>query len=127
VRTPEPMPSKKSPRVGFSDLVDSAIQSRTALQNTAGFALSTGVDPQTLIDYARGRASPAVKSEAEMMVMSSPWAMSRVLALVRAARDPSSLGAGILRTVGNTNPYEWGMTRTEDPQMDLALLLERIG
>ena len=81
MRTPAPMPSE-SPRTGFANVVDSAIRDYAAAKNTVEFALSVGVVPQTLIDYARGRASPAVKSEAEMMVMDSPWAMQRVLALV---------------------------------------------
>jgi hypothetical protein len=125
MRPPAPMPPK-SPRVGFAELIDQAIQARPAHQNTAEHALSVGVDPQMLVDYARGDRTPAVKSAGKVMVLDSPWAMRRVVALIRASRNPDTLAAGILRTSGRTNPYEWGISRTEDPDMDFARLLEQI-
>ena len=88
---------------------------------SAADALDNGVCPFRLLEYARGR----VTDDALQMVASSPWATARVVALVKSARNPLSIGSQILRAT-DTDPYAWGIENTGDEVMDLARLLEKL-
>jgi len=110
----------------FSHFVDQAFVVRGELSRTAAYALQTGVNPRDLIHYVQGVCTDPERREVEHLLAQSPWALSRVVALVKAKRNPASLGAQVLKA-DSTNPYGWGIKQTGDPDMDIALLLESIG
>jgi hypothetical protein len=89
---------------------------------TAIHALQIGVDPDEIIDYARGLRPLGF----ENLLVQSPWAMGRVTALVKAARRPASLGNKLLSSRGRTDPYAWGIKETGDRDLDLATLLDQV-
>ena len=125
------IPQQPEPRVsvgfsvGFSELILEAFRDLPALRSTADYALKLGVVPESLLRYVRGGLEEYERQDVEHMLAQSPWAMGRVVALVKAKRDPASLGAKILSAT-HTDPYAWGMKNTGDLDLDMALLLEMV-
>ena len=108
----------------FQSTVEAAAVQLTALRLTASHALRNGVIPQEIVDFARGQLSPGQRQDAQAMLARSPWAMGRVVALVKARRDGASLGARILASTGPVDPVVWGISPTDDKDADLAKLLD---
>jgi len=111
------------PRGSFQIAIEEALSETRSIRTTAGHALKTGVIPDEIIDYVRGRPS----ADIEHMLARSPWAMGRVVVLVKAKRDPASLGARILASHGQVQPPHWGIQGSGDPDADLAYLLDQVG
>ena len=82
--------------------------------------------PSQIVDYVRGTLTGSARVEMTAVLAGAPWALGRVVALVKARRDPASLGARILATTGEVCPYDWGVLRTGDEDADLAELLDRV-
>ena len=121
------MPQEPRPdTVGFTRLLDQALMSANQYRQTYHYALDIGIRPEELINYVRGRIGVHERRGFEHNLSRSPWALQRVVALVKAMRTPGSLGAQILAAC-NTDPYAWGIKRMGDVDTDLCLLLERIG
>ena len=116
-----------APRSGnsarFASVVDKVFIDLDRHRSTAEHALQIGVDPQKLIRVARGQCCVFT----EDLIEQSPWALGRIIALVKAKRRFGSLGARILESVGPTDPSVWGIKETGDPQADLAALLDQVG
>ena len=84
-------PAAPKPGTTFDSIVAQAQLQLHEQQHTAFHALQMGVNPDEIIDYARG-LSP---SGFETVLTRSPWALRRVTALVRAARVSNSLGLNL--------------------------------
>jgi len=122
-------PAAQPPRRGtatFHTLIEESFRKETALRKTAGHALLTGVNPEEILDYVRGQVTPANRADVDQMLARSPWALGRVVALVKAKRDPASLGARILASHGAIQPRAWGIAGSGDHEADLAELLDRV-
>jgi len=118
-------PAANPPRPGaFHTLVEDALLESAAIRNTASHALRNGVNPKEIVDYVNGQVSAIERSAIHEMLAREPWAMGRVVALVKARRNPASLGARIL--VGALIPAAYGIPTTEDPEADLAELLDQV-
>jgi hypothetical protein len=102
--------------------IDELVREATKLRRTAAHALRCGVNPDELLSYARGNKPHGF----EAFLAQSPWAMGRVVALVKANRRPESLGAKLLRSPDRTDPYAWGIQNTGDREADLATLLDKV-
>lgn len=122
---PAHSPRSAGQLIQFHRLIEEAQVDLARARKTATHALQIGVSPVELIDLARGKLTDPDRRELLSLLARSPWALSRVVALVRSARNPRSLGARIL-AASNTDPYAWGMKDTGDYDMDLCRLLEQI-
>lgn len=91
-------------------------------RHTAYHALQMGVNPDEILSYARGQ----VVIGFDELLAKSPWAMTKVVALVKSKRQPASLGSKLLASVGRTDPYVWGIRDTGDRERDLAALLDQV-
>ena len=119
-------PAMNPPQRGtaaFHTLVGDALRHGAAARETAAYALDMGVFPDQIIDYVRGTSA---RQEMTTVLATVPWAMARVVALVKAGRDPASLGARILATEGPVDPYAWEIASTGDRDADLANLLDQV-
>ncbi|MHC4180279.1 MAG: hypothetical protein ACYSWU_22470 [Planctomycetota bacterium] len=110
------------PNSTFGPILDQAMRNLAEYRQTAAHALDLGVDPREIIDYARGRQPAGIVT----YLTQCPWVMDRVVALVKAARKPGSLGAKILAGVGPTIPSHWGIRDTGNEDADLATLLDQV-
>lgn len=122
-------PAANPPRTGtiaFHTLIDDALRHAAAVRETPAHSLAMGVFPDQIIDYVRGELSLDAREEMTTALATVPWAMGRVVALVKARRSPTSLGAMILATTGKICPYDWGVPNTGDEDADLAALLDRV-
>ena len=114
-------PKPRSTPAAFEQLLRESFRVR----DTPRHALLMGVNPEEIVRYVRGGLSPAERNELTTLLVRSDWAMNRVTALVKAARNPNSLGAQILRS-DHIDPYAWGIKMTEDREYDLTVLLDRV-
>jgi len=112
--------------VGFGALLNDAAFNYAQFITTAAHALQNGVDPNQVVAYVRGEVDAPVRREVEQMLARSPWALNRVVALTKSRRRPGSLGDRLLSTYGELDPYAWGIQRTDDPEADLARLLDQV-
>ena len=119
-------PQDPPPATGpdFAARLNVAAVGYSIFKQTQFHALGIGVRPADLVRYVAGNLVVGEQGEIEALLVQAPWAMERVVALVKARRDPTSLGAQIL--AGEFNPYAYGVQRTEDPEMDAATLLNLI-
>lgn len=100
----------------FQDLLTGAFRRR----ESAAAALAMGLFPDQIIGFVRGDPGPRALIEA------SPWAIDRVVAFIKAKRDPSSLGARLLALHSKIDPHVWGVPDSGDPDLDLAFLLDLV-
>lgn len=122
-------PAANPPRPGvaaFHALVDEALRHAGAARETSDYALRLGVDPQQIIGYVRAELSVSAREEMMHTLSTVPWAMGRVVALVKARRDPTSLGSRLLATEGEISPADWDVPITGDRDADLVTLLNRV-
>jgi hypothetical protein len=121
------IPQQPEPRfsVGFSERILETFRALPAYRSTAVHALNLGLRPESLLHYVRGALDERERQDIQHLLAYSPWASARVVALVKAKRDPASLGARILSAT-HTNPYDWGMKTTGDWDTDLCRLLEQV-
>lgn len=81
----------------FDGLCEAAVRERVARQASSGALLETGeLDPVRMCRYAAGALQGMERAEAERMLARSRWAVGRVAALVRGARQEGSLAARVL-------------------------------
>lgn len=106
----------------FTTIVEQAQLQLHEQRHSAHYALQLGVNPDKILSYARGNSPEGFDS----VLISSSWAMGRVVALMKAMRRPQSLGAKLLASVGRTDPYYWGIKDTGDVDRDLAVLLDLV-
>ena len=119
------MNSPAAPKPGtprFDSIIAQSGHILSAQRRTAYHALQSGVNPDEILTYARGLRPESF----ETVFARCPWAMARVVALVKAKRRPASLGARLLAGVGRTDPYAWGIRDTGDRDRDLASLLNQV-
>jgi hypothetical protein len=121
---PQDPPTAPTPGPEFAPSVDAAAVGLHVYKQTAHHALALGVRAADLVRYVSGDVTRDERKALQELLARSDWAMSRVVALTKARRNPNSLAARLLE--GEFNPYAWGVMRTEDPEMDAATLLERI-
>jgi len=119
-----PRDTQKS-HVAFEAVLTDAIAGHTAYKRTASHALSIGVRPLDLVRYVRGDLECGERDEIQSLVSRSPWAMGRVVALVKARRATASLGSKLLATPV-FNPYAWGVRNTGDLDTDGCTLLDSL-
>lgn len=83
----------------WGTLVGAAVATR----RTFDHALNIGLDPALLLRYANGSCEEADRGFIQTLLGRSPWAMRAVTGLVKAARDPKSHAAQILRTTRSSD------------------------
>jgi len=127
-----PVNSKRPGQTLFADLLTEATAARTA----PDFALESGVDVYGLCRYAAGAVSSHERRVIEGQLARHPWAMDRVVALVKATRGPSpdpravrileaarsGNWSGLLASRGDT-----GAAEEADSEAALVGLLAEIG
>jgi len=114
-----PATPKQTSTASFNEVLDAAVKTGIDYKKTRDHALKIGVDPQEIIEYAKGNRPAG----AEAMFARSPWAMSRVVALVKAARRPGSLGYNLLSSPDDSISAGSGIKRGEG---HLAALLDQV-
>ena len=107
----------------FKALYTDAAVGNVALKKTAAHALTIGIRPNDLIRFVRGDLEGIARTEVQVSLDRSPWALGRVVALVKARRDASSLGSRVL-TSDSFDPYAWGILNTGDIDTDGCTLLD---
>jgi hypothetical protein len=116
-----PAMPRRIPSVEFGAIVDEFIRANGIQRKTSTYALEIGIRPDELIRYARGERSEGFQE----LLLQSPWAMERVVALIRAARDHQHWVHHILNA-GALNPYDWGVLNTGDRDADLMTLIDQV-
>ncbi|MBX3469200.1 MAG: hypothetical protein KF878_20190 [Planctomycetes bacterium] len=93
LNAPPPRPLEPD---AFPDLVDAAARHRRAAPGAA--ALDAGLDLQGLCRFAAGALRPGERGHVEGQLATTPWATTRVAALVRGARGDAhgGLARGVL-------------------------------
>ena len=114
----DPLPAP----LDFAISVREAFVGYHTYKQTAEHALDIGVCPTDLVRYVRGVLTARERDEVQSLIARSPWAMDRVVALVKARRDPNNLGSRIL--IGE--PFAWDVQRTDDLDTDEASLLNTV-
>lgn len=94
-----------------------------AYKQTAAHALTIGIRPNDLIRFVRGDLEGIARTEVQASLDRSPWALGRVVALVKARRNASSLGSRIVAS-DLFDPYAWGILNTGDIDTDGCTLLD---
>jgi hypothetical protein len=128
-------PAKNNPAL-FERFFDGVCLERLRRQQQPEHALSSGVNPAELCRYAAGAVSKQERREIEGIIRQEPWAMTRVSALVKAARDTDSLAAALLQTSKNS-PDSRSILETikdrlsetvdwEDPELSLARIIHAL-
>lgn len=74
----------------FPALLDAATRYRRGAAGTA--ALDAGLDPNGLCRFAAGALPPTERRQVEAQVASTPWATTRIAALIRGARGNTNGG-----------------------------------
>ena len=111
--------------ITFEAVYRDAFAGHAAFKKTAEHALAIGIRPTDLLRYVRRELEGYEHAEMHCSLVRSPWATDRVVALVKAARTPGSLGERLLSST-HTDPYVWGMKNTGDSDLDMAHLLEQV-
>lgn len=86
------MPPTKRPQntggpASFVRLTDDAVRGLAEYRASATYAMDTGVDVVELCRYVAGVCTPTERLNIEQMLSHNPWAMSKVVALTKAARS----------------------------------------
>lgn len=78
-------PSQKT-TVTFDSLFGLAMRAHASYKQTYEHALDLGIRPRDLTAYAFGQMPPDERERFHSLVCQSPWALGRVVALVKADR-----------------------------------------
>lgn len=105
----------------FAHLIDAAARA----PQTPDQALRSGVDVYGVIRYAAGVVSVDERTVIEAQLARSPWAMDRVVALVKGARTLGSIATTILDTA-RSGDWSGLLASGPDPEHHLALLLNTL-
>lgn len=79
-------PLRPGSQVTFDNIFDLAMKASVAYKKTYAHALDLGIRPKDIVLYATGALSPNERELFQRQLLQSPWAMSRVVALVKAKR-----------------------------------------
>ncbi len=109
----------------FGRLVDEALRARPTPD--ASHALMSGVDVYGLCRYAAVACSKQERGAMQRQLLDHPWAHSRVVALVKGARDPGSVAAAVISAARRGAWTGLAGSVSADPEADLAKLLDSIG
>jgi len=120
-----PQPASRPNPAAFEKLVTDVLRTRTAPDMET--ALVSGVDVYGLCRYATGVVTPQERAEIQAQITDHPWALSRVVALVKGARTKRSLADRILRAARRGAWSGLIDTVSADPERQLAKLLDSIG
>ena len=116
--TPAPEPSNGP--ADFARLINTAIRARTPDRD-----LRSGVDVYGLCHYAAGDVPAAERIRVHHQLLASPWAMSRVIALVKGARTPGSLATTVLEAA-RSGDWSGLLASGPDSALELARLLDAL-
>ena len=84
-------PAAPKPSLGvtaFHDLVDQALRESVGVRETAAHALLLGVVPDEIVAYVRRTLPHHAREEVTAQAARVPWVMGRIVALVKARRNP---------------------------------------
>lgn len=97
LEAPLPRPVDSDPETQFDQLLKTSVRERLRRARRSDAALGTGeLQMQVLCRYATGELQGQAHQDAQSSLSRSPWALSRVTALVKGARTPNSLAAHVL-------------------------------
>ena len=82
----DPMRSTTSAPAQFEALLFKTTAELTAYRKTSSHALDIGVRPRELVRYARGDLDEVARVDFQRLLTQSPWALGRVVAIVKAQR-----------------------------------------
>ena len=122
---PAPKPARPSNPVAFEEFLDTAL--RTAPAPGMSHALKSGVDVYGICRYAAGAVTVQERAEIETQINDHPWAHSRVVALVKGAREKRSLADRVLHAARREAWCGLIDTVSADPEAELAKLIDSIG
>ena len=71
---------------GFVRILDQALETHIRYKQTYEHALNLGLQPKEILDYATGRMTEEARARFVGTLAQSPWAVSRVVAIVKAQR-----------------------------------------
>ena len=108
IPNPEPLSEAGGP-AGFAGLVETAFQSRASYVADPSWVLQSGeLEVETLCRYAVGKVTTSERRNLEAYLNRTPWAVTRVTALIKGARAGGSLLAAQVATAakaGAVDPY----------------------
>jgi hypothetical protein len=79
-------PLRPGSQVTFDSLFDLAMRASVAYKKTYAHALDLGINPKDIVLYATGALSPGERDRFHGQLLQSPWALGRVVAIVKAKR-----------------------------------------
>lgn len=86
--TPDQSPRSTAPMT-FDSLLDLAMPALVQYKKTFSHALDLGIRAKDIVLYACGALRPNDRERLQIQLLQSPWAVARVVALVKAKRDPT--------------------------------------
>ena len=104
----------------FANLFDMALQHRGSTQRQKEVAVDLGLEPILLLRYAAGCLPDANRMDVEQTLAWNAWALSRVVAITKAARTNERV-ANLLDAVRNDK-----LDVTAGIQAELTELLEKL-
>lgn len=116
-----PAMPRREPAVEFGAIVDEFIRANGIQRKTSTYALEIGIRPDELIRYAKGERPRGFQE----LLLQSPWAMERVVTLIKAIRDPKSIASYMFRAAC-VDPYVWGVLNTGDRDVDMMTLIDQV-
>jgi hypothetical protein len=80
-------PLRPGSQVTFDSFFDLAMKANHDYKKTYAHALDLGINPKDIMLYATGALSPGERDRFQGQLLQSPWALDRVVAIVKAKRD----------------------------------------
>jgi hypothetical protein len=84
---PQTPPSPNRGPDAFVQVTDQALGELLRYKKTYKHAFDIGIRPKELLAYAKGELDSETRREVTSLISRSPWAMSRVVALVKSWRE----------------------------------------
>jgi hypothetical protein len=108
----------------FGSVIEHLLQKAAAFKQTYHHALSLGISPRDIVRYALCVLPPKERAQFESELVQSPWAMGRVVALVKLKRVEHDLRIRQV-TVPILNHYA-RMEEWKDEDLEGCKLLDSI-
>lgn len=92
--------------MSFNALFDAVAAASVEYKKTYHHALTIGITPRELVLYAKGELRGPDRDAFERRLIQSPWALGRVVALVKAGNEGSYF-TRLLILKAHTRPCPW--------------------
>lgn len=116
-------PLRSTTQMTFDTMFADAMTATASYKKTYAHALDLGIRPKDVVLYATGALRPSERERFQGQLLQSPWALSRVVAIVKTLRHPiESLQVRLrLLPILNEHTRSW-----EDEDLEGCKLLDTL-